>query len=306
MNYPILSICIPTYNRATYLDETIKSIVSQKRFFETNDVEIVISDNCSQDETEIIVKKYIDIFADKIRYYRNTVNIKDLNFEKVLRYGNGMFLKLNNDTLNHKENSLDLMIDDINKNINSKTIIFFSNGKSGKNLSSFRCEDLNSFVKVVSYWSTWIACFGIWKDDLEAIKGFSRNSNLQLVQTDVLLRLISSGRAVYVDNSEMFISVTPSSKGGYNVFKTFGIDYLSLYDEYLNSCKLKKKIYRKEKYKLFRYFLLNWYKVLVLNENKVFAFEKESAIDILKYNYNNKLYFHILLLIVNIQKYFRK
>lgn len=292
MNYPILSICIPTYNRATYLDETIKSIVSQKRFFETNDVEIVISDNCSQDETEIIVKKYIDIFTDKIRYYRNTVNIKDLNFEKVLRYGNGIFLKLNNDTLNHKENTLDLMIDDINKNIISKTIIFFSNGKSGKNLSSFRCDDLNSFVKVVSYWSTWIACFGIWKDDLEAIKGFSRNSNLQLVQTDVLLRLISSGRAVYVDNSEMFISVTPSSKGGYNVFKTFGIDYLSLYDEYLNSCKLKKKIYRKEKYKLFRYFLLGIYDKLVLNSSS-FTFDTSNAYKNLLYNYRFNLYFYL-------------
>lgn len=292
MNYPILSICIPTYNRATYLDETIKSIISQKRFFETNDVEIVISDNCSQDETETIVKKYIDIFADKIRYYRNTVNIKDVNFEKVLRYGNGMFLKLNNDTLNHKDNTLDLMIDVINKNINSKTIIFFSNGKSGKNLSSFRCNDLNSFVKAVSYWSTWIACFGIWKDDLEAIKGFSRYSNLQLVQTDVLLRLISSGRAVYVDNSVMFNSVTPSSKGGYNIFKTFGIDYLSLYDEYLNSCTLKKKTYRKEKYKLFRYFLLGFYDKLVLNSSS-FTFDTSNAYTNLLYNYRFNLYFYL-------------
>lgn len=292
MNCPILSICIPTYNRATYLDETIKSIVVQKRFLETNDVEIVISDNCSQDETEAIVKKYIDIFAYKIRYYKNPSNIKDGNFEKVLSYGNGIFLKLNNDTLNHKENTLDVMIDVIYKNINSKRIIFFSNGTSGKNLSSFICKDINSFVEVVSYWSTWIACFGIWKIDFETLNEFSRYSNLQLVQTDVLLRLISSGKEVHVDNTLIFNSVTPSSKGGYNPFKTFGIDYLSLYTEYIVKGELTKKIFNKEKYKLFRYFLLGLYCKLVVNSSS-FTFDTSNAFKNLLYNYRFNLYFYL-------------
>jgi abequosyltransferase len=301
MNYPILSICIPTYNRATYLDETINSIVTQKRFFETDDVEIVISDNCSQDETENIVKKYINIFGDKIRYYRNPVNIKDSNFEKVLRYGNGLFLKLNNDTLNHKENTLDVMIDAINKNIKSKTIIFFSNGTSGKHLSTFRCNDLNSFVKVVSFWSTWIACFGIWKEDLKAIKDFSRYSDLQLVQTDVLLRLISSGRAVYVDNSIIFKTKNPKHKGGYNFYKVFVLNYLSLLEEYTKSNQISRTTYFNEKTKLLLYHILPT-SLSILKDKTKYSFNLKGAFPIVikKYFFHPILYLCLIYFFIKV------
>lgn len=56
---PLLSICIPTYNRSQYLKETIDSIIGQEEFKSEN-VEIVISDNCSTDDTEIVCKKYIE------------------------------------------------------------------------------------------------------------------------------------------------------------------------------------------------------------------------------------------------------
>ena len=44
-----LSICIPTYNRAIYFSEAIKSILSQltEEMFEK--VEVAVSDNCSNE-----------------------------------------------------------------------------------------------------------------------------------------------------------------------------------------------------------------------------------------------------------------
>ena len=38
---PLLSICIPTYNRCEYLKKSIETIISQKEFSDEN-VEIVI------------------------------------------------------------------------------------------------------------------------------------------------------------------------------------------------------------------------------------------------------------------------
>src|SRR5664279_654163 len=95
----LLSICIPTYNRAKNLEDTLISIVQQRRFQETDDVEIVISDNCSGDNTGNVSEKFAALYKEKIRYFRNTENISDANFEKVLSYGKGQYLKLNNDTL---------------------------------------------------------------------------------------------------------------------------------------------------------------------------------------------------------------
>ena len=57
----LLSICIPTYNREKYLQDTLESIVSQDIFKNTNDVDIVISDNASTDGTRELVEKYLKL-----------------------------------------------------------------------------------------------------------------------------------------------------------------------------------------------------------------------------------------------------
>jgi len=303
MNNPILSICIPTYNRAVYLKDTINSIVIQKRFQETDDVEIVISDNCSDDNTSEVAEKYIRNYGEKIRYYRNSENIKDANFEKVLSYGKGLFLKLNNDTLEHHENTLDKIIDAINQNKEKKEIIFFSNGAL-KKTKEFHCKNLDSFVKTVSFNSTWIACFGIWKEDFDSILEFNKNKNLQLVQTDILLRMISSDRSVLVDNSIIFNSISPKSKGGYNIYQVFVTNYLGLLEEYRRKKKLTWITLFNEKSKLLKYFLIPW-TVTLWKDKKQYSFENKYAFRIIfkKYHFHPIFYIGIVNLFYKILKY---
>jgi glycosyltransferase involved in cell wall biosynthesis len=65
---PFFSVCIPTYNTANYIGEAIQSILDQT----FTDYEIVISDNCSTDNT----KEVVDSFnSDKIKYFLNPENI---------------------------------------------------------------------------------------------------------------------------------------------------------------------------------------------------------------------------------------
>ena len=180
----ILSICIPTYNRAKYLDKTIFSIINQKRFKDKNDVEIVISDNCSTDNTKEVSLKYTSIYPEKIRYFKNSNNIYAANVEKALSYGKGTYLKVNNDTLTHLDNSLDYLINLISNNIEKKDILFFPNGTI-KNLKHITCNDLNSFVKTVSFQSTWIGAFGIWKEDFDRLENFDTIAKSWLIN-DVL------------------------------------------------------------------------------------------------------------------------
>lgn len=68
---PLLSICIPTYNREIYLKRLLESIICQKEFIETDDIEIVIDDWPSKDNTENLVKEYQKKHKN-IRYFRNT------------------------------------------------------------------------------------------------------------------------------------------------------------------------------------------------------------------------------------------
>jgi abequosyltransferase len=257
MSQILLSICIPTYNRSNYLKDTIQSIVNQRIFKETSDIEIVISDNCSDDQTMEVSRQFVDLFGEKIRYYRNPENIKDLNFERVLSYGRGLFLKLNNDTMLHNANSLESITSTLRIRIGKKDIIFFSNGAI-KNISDAYCNDLDSFVRKVSFLSTWIGCFGIWNEDFHSIKDFNRCSHLNLTQVDVIFRLINSKKRVFVNNEKLFISYTPDKKGGYDLLTVFLENYVLLLTEHLNTKNLTKKTYVSEKRKLLSEFIRPW------------------------------------------------
>ncbi len=66
---PLVTIGIPTYNRAnSYLRQTLRAAVSQTY----KNIEIIVSDNCSLDDTESVVKEFND---PRIRYYRQQGNI---------------------------------------------------------------------------------------------------------------------------------------------------------------------------------------------------------------------------------------
>jgi abequosyltransferase len=54
-----LSICIPTYNRSRFLDRALASIASQDR----DDLEVVVSDNCSPDDTSRLMAERKKDFA---------------------------------------------------------------------------------------------------------------------------------------------------------------------------------------------------------------------------------------------------
>ena len=74
-NKTVLSICIPTYNRARYLKQCLDNIVCQLKDEKTTDlVEVVISDDASQDDTQELAKKYQARF-NNIKYFRNEKNL---------------------------------------------------------------------------------------------------------------------------------------------------------------------------------------------------------------------------------------
>lgn len=66
---PLISIVLPTYNGARYLDEAINSILNQT----FRDWELIIVDDCSTDDTPKIIRRYA-LQDSRIRMIRNDVN----------------------------------------------------------------------------------------------------------------------------------------------------------------------------------------------------------------------------------------
>ncbi len=86
---PLVTIGIPTYRRAeTYLPQAIQSALNQTY----SNIEVLVSDNCSDDGTEMVVQSFCD---DRIQYYKQTENIGYLkNWNFCLEKANGKYFLL--------------------------------------------------------------------------------------------------------------------------------------------------------------------------------------------------------------------
>lgn len=85
-----LSICIPTYNRAVYLRQSLESILSSAKGYAER-IEIVVSDNASLNDTEPTVAEFQSKYPF-IRYHRNNVNTGDRNFFVVASLARGDYI----------------------------------------------------------------------------------------------------------------------------------------------------------------------------------------------------------------------
>jgi acetyltransferase-like isoleucine patch superfamily enzyme len=260
MNLPTLSICIPTFNRVSALSQTLNSIVSQEIFLQTSEIEIVVSDNCSSDNTETVMKSFTEAFPGKISYFRNEINILDRNFETALRHGKGKFLKLQNDNMFYLPTGLAFLLGVIKATENENCNIFLLNRASdlveGEVID---CSNLDSLIKCISYQSTWIGGFGIWKKDFDELDSFSQMSHTQLTQVDALLRLATKNQRTRVICRQILSGAEISRKGGYSLSKVFGRNYLMLLSTALKLGELSHDTFKNEKQNVLIKHILPYY-----------------------------------------------
>lgn len=249
----LLSICIPTKNRAAVLQKSLQSIVSQGIFTERDDIEIVVCDNASDDYTAAAVQEFMDHFKGRIRYHRNDSDIVDANFEKALRHGQGEYLKLANDSLDWLPGSLDKLVGMVEMTLPVKPVLFFLNQSrpTAESIIEVNDNDLDAFLRTVSYHITWIGGFGIWKSQLENMPDFGRHASLSLLQVDAILRQLLISKMAYVINLAMFKIIPTGPKGGYNIAQVFGTNYLTILRQFqtnisdVTMASLKKEVLEK-------------------------------------------------------------
>lgn len=87
LDTPKLSICIATFNRCKFIGATLESILAQ---IEDN-IEIVIVDGASTDETQQVVASYL-LLHSKIHYFREQTNSGvDCDYDKAVGYATGEY-----------------------------------------------------------------------------------------------------------------------------------------------------------------------------------------------------------------------
>lgn len=225
----LVSICIPTYNRAPYLKKCLDSLICQPEFLQ-GEVEIVVSDNCSTDHTREVVQSYKEKYSN-IQYYRNEENLKDKNFPRCLMRGNGILRKLSNDTLLFKKGSLELLCNAVREHKKIRPLLFFGNGnlKNIKKKENVQTSTLNDFFYDVSFLSTWIGAFALWADDCENLIQSEEKCSTSLWQVWELCHLLQKDRpAVLYNEHIMDVQYISKKDVSYGIFQVFYHNYLGI------------------------------------------------------------------------------
>ncbi len=304
---PLLSICIPTYNRAEYLAKSLDTLVCLPEF-NSSEVEVVISDNASTDNTQEVAKKYLDQYSN-IHYYRNDENIRDKNFPTSITRANGTFRKLCNDTLIYSGGYLAYLLYNIKTYQKDRPFLFFPNHNLGKKQKDqYECTDINDFLRITSFYITWIGGFGFWEDELLLIDDWFAGTETFLWQTKILLDILSKKNAMVVLNKQK-VSVQDVQKKdiSYGLYNVFYKNYLQLLKNKIECGIVDQSCYNFLRKDILLNFFSLWITNYNLNKQKYHTAASEDNIeDLITRAYKNDSYFILFLCKVRFLLYKQK
>lgn len=125
----LLSIYIPTFNRAEYLEGLLDNIYTEIPNDKRDLVEVVVSDNASEDDTESVASglcaKYTGLGAH-FKYHRNAINIGSCrNFLQCTDYVNGEWCWLVGDDDMVLHNGINVILNTLCANSGNKNINYY-------------------------------------------------------------------------------------------------------------------------------------------------------------------------------------
>lgn len=105
-----LSICITTYNRGNFITQTLDSLLPQL----SPNVELIVVDGCSPDNTEEVMRQYVAKHPE-VKYYKEQENSGiDKDYDKAVGYAHGQYCWLMTDDDLVKPSALDIILTKLN------------------------------------------------------------------------------------------------------------------------------------------------------------------------------------------------
>jgi len=170
----LVTICVPTHNRAKYIGRAIRSLIDQS--FEKKNFEIIVVDDGSKDNTSLILSS----FKDDIKIIKNKKKLGlSASLNKAIKLSRSKyFLRVDSDDYVNKEyiNFLYKMINE-NRDYNAAYCDYFL------------VDEDENFIKRIDAKQNPIACGVIFKtDDLRKIGMYSQKKKI-FEEIDLLSRL---------------------------------------------------------------------------------------------------------------------
>ena len=185
---PLLTIAIPTYNRSGYLRQNLEQLRLQLQLqaIPSGTVEVIVSDNCSSDDTGAVVMS-MTCEVMPIRYIRNYTNLGwALNFAQSFDLARGKYILMSGDDDLLVDGALQILLDKVSARDYGIVCMRpygyeedFRNEKPALKYSEKRFEDSGDFLIAIHRWFTLTSALVINKSLLPGV------SSTEFVDTDL-------------------------------------------------------------------------------------------------------------------------
>ncbi|MCA6216843.1 glycosyltransferase family 2 protein [Ideonella sp. B7] len=295
MTSPLLTIAIPTYNRADCLERLLKTLLVELRGLETR-VSVVVSDNASTDRTQEVVAAFAARFPS-VRALRNTENLgMDGNFLACAEHVDGThFWLLSDDDLPRtglvcallgllERESPDLVYMD------SRWLPEIADSDPTHPVTMLQGVRLGqlAFARRVHVWTTYLSGMVVRASPLlREPTRLRRYAGTQVSQLAWVLEALSDGSR-FIHVTTPCILATEGNTGGYKVLKVFGQHVPAIMREMLPTRVAHAMLRR-----MAATYLPNL--LCGLREARLGRFEREDATEVLRPQFGSTLAFRWLL-----------
>ncbi|MFH0710695.1 MAG: glycosyltransferase family 2 protein [Pseudomonadota bacterium] len=182
----LLSITIPTYNRADFLDYSLEIHIPLARAY---NVQIYISDNASTDSTKEVVEKWQQEYS-LIHYFCNERNIGEINFEIALKLPQTEYVWLLGDTYQIPSNGIQYLLTVISKEDQNYDAFIFNLANRITDIIQQDYQDHNALLHDIGALMTCLSCL-VYHKSLINNGSFRRYYDTYFIQTGVILEDIA-------------------------------------------------------------------------------------------------------------------
>ena len=232
----LLSILVPTYNRACYLHRLLEQLENQLQSIPSGLIEVIISDNSSFDNTPTILNEYSERNNDWI-FLRNLSNLgAEANLIALIKRATGTYLWFIGDDDMPRSGLLPLILDLLQQNLPKLVYLpsIWAPDLSEIDLSPLAAlkysfsSNLSVARKIhiqTTFISSWIFSGDKLFSGLATMESIETGIGSYLPQLGWILPLLvaSSSRIIILDDP--CILATSGNTGGYSILKVFLANY---------------------------------------------------------------------------------
>ncbi|MGL5964197.1 MAG: glycosyltransferase family 2 protein, partial [Fusobacteriaceae bacterium] len=266
-NKILLSILIPTYNRENYLKKALEKFFEQITDDFKDKIEILVSDNCSIDNTQELLKRFQKISEDKkinFKFSKNSENLgADGNFLKLINESKGKFCWIFGDDEFLLDGGLKKIIPLLTDEVG---LLHLSNKIKDKENRIFSKNEAQNFIKEINYMISFITANIFNKKYIDFKIDYDNFRGENLIQELFYFQSILKGDKNIFLYDKIFTTERADNVGSYKLFETFGKNQNKIFQYFIDKGLDQKTVDFVNK-KMLREFFPN-YIVLLSNNNK--------------------------------------